>query len=159
MMHQRRGFLRRRPNDFWLGLWTLIFLGAAAAFAYFHPLPGYAKKSEAIALRVSDQGGRMHIDWDANNEMIRKAQGATLEVDDGGVTNRYPVEPKTLRAGGFDYIRKTPEVLLTLTLFSDGKPGAVATVRSVGPIQAKLQPPEQPPTVPAREQTRGRRRR
>jgi hypothetical protein len=150
--------LRRRPTDFWLGIWTLLFVGAAVALAYFHPFPG-SRKSEAIALRVSDQGGRMRIDWDANSELIRKAQGATLEVEDGGVMNRYPVEPKTLRAGGFDYIRKTPEVLLTLTLFSDGKPGALATVRSVGGIQPQVDPATQAAATPPREQTRGRRRR
>lgn len=152
--------MSRRSTEFWLGLWTLLFLGGAAALAYLHPFPGGTQKTEGIALRVSDQGGRMRVDWDANNELIRQAQGATLEVDDGGVMNRYPVEPKTLRAGGFDYIRKTPEVLLTLTLFRDGKPGALATVRSVGGIQPQTEPGAQPSASPAREQqTRGRRRR
>jgi hypothetical protein len=79
-------------------------------------------------------------------------------VEDGGVMNRYPVEPKTLRAGGFDYIRKTPEVLLTLTLFHDGKPGALATVRSIGAIQKTVAKSDAPPPRRA-EQTRGRRRR
>jgi hypothetical protein len=127
--------------------------------AYFNPLPWSQRKSEGIALRVSDSDGRLRIDWDAEHEMIRQAQGATLEVDDGGVLNRYPVEPKTLRAGGFDYIRKTPEVLLTLTLFRNGKPGAVATVRSVGAVQPQVQTLRETPPAPSREQTRGRRRR
>jgi hypothetical protein len=138
-------------------MWTLLFVAATAAFAYFVSFPSRSVKSDAIALRVSDQGGRMRIDWDPNNELIRKAQGATLEVDDGGVMNRYPVEPKTLRAGGFDYIRKSPEVLLTLTLFSDGKPGALATVRRVGEIQVQAEPA--PAAAPLREQIRARRRR
>jgi hypothetical protein len=149
--------VRRRPTEFWLGLWTLLLLAATAAFAYLRPLPTAHKKAESVALRVTDQDGRLRIDWDTNNELIRKAQGATLEVNDGGVMNRYPVEPKTLRAGGFDYIRKTPEVLLTLTLFHDGKPGALATVRSVGAIQVAQTPPEPQRQLP--EQTRGRRRR
>ena len=149
--------MRKRPLEFWLGLWTLLFVAATAAFAYWHPFPKTQKKTEAIALRASDQDGRIRIDWDTSSELIRAAQGATLEVDDGGVMNRYPVEQKTLRAGGFDYIRKTPEVLLTLTLFQDGKPGALATVRSVGPIH----PPVTEQQSPARgnnEQIRGRRR-
>jgi hypothetical protein len=152
--------LRRRSSEFWLGLWTLLFLGAAGALAYLQPFPNRTQKTQAIALRVSDQGGRMRVDWDVNNELIRQAQGATLEVDDGGVMNRYPVEPKTLRAGGFDYIRKTQEVLLTLTLFRDGKPGALATVRSVGAVQLPTEPSTQLSAPLAREQqTRGRRRR
>ena len=48
--------MRRRPTEFWLGLWTLLFLGATAALAYFHPFPLGDRKSEAISLRVSDQG-------------------------------------------------------------------------------------------------------
>ncbi len=154
----KESLLRRRSTEFWLGLWTLLFLGATAAVAYFHPFPGRAQKAEAITLRVSDQGDRMRVDWDADNELIRQAQGATLEVDDGGVMNRYPVKPKTLRAGGVDYIRKTPEVLLTLTLFRDGKPGAFATVRSVGSIQPQAEPATESASR-TREQTRGRRRR
>ena len=151
--------VRKRPTEFWLGLWTLLFLAATAAFAYFHPFPAGQKKAEAITLRVTDVDGRIRIDWDTNNELIRKAQGATLEVDDGGVMNRYPVEPKTLRAGGFDYIRKTPEVLLTLTLFHDGKPGALATVRSVGPVQPVVAEQQQPASSRRNnEQIRGRRR-
>jgi len=152
--------VRRRRTDMWLGLWTLLFVGGSAALAYFHPFPGLLeKRSDAIALRITDVDGRLRVDWDTKNELIRKAQGATLEVEDGGVLNRYPVEPKTLRAGGFDYIRKTPEVLLTLTLFHDGKPGALATVRSIGPVQAQAAAAPPPLPQPSRsEQRRGRRR-
>lgn len=140
--------MRKRRTEFWLGLWTLLFAGGTAALAYLHPFPGSSEKpADAIALQVTDRAGRLRVDWDANNELVRKAEGATLVVDDGGVLNRYPVEPKTLRAGGFDYIRKTPEVLLALTLFHDGKPGALATVRSIGPIGAAA-------IVPAKESRR-----
>ena len=151
--------MRKRRIDFWLGLWTLLFIGATATLAYLHPFPKTSeKRANAIDLRITDEDGRLRVDWDANNELVRKAQGATLEVEDCGVLNRYPVEPKTLRAGGFDYIRKTPEVFLTLTLFHDGKPGAIATVRSIGQVQAAVAPP--PPPAPRRSsgQTRGRRR-
>ena len=134
--------MSRRRTEFWLGLWTLLFIAATAVLAYVH-VPGMhrGRQSESLVLRVNDQEGHLRVDWDVNNEVVRKAQGGTIEVDDGGEINRYPVEPKTLRAGGFDYIRKTPEVLLTLTLFRNGKPGALATVRSVGPVQRESVPP------------------
>jgi hypothetical protein len=139
--------MRGRRTEIWLGLWTLLFIAATAALAYFRPFPtSQQKHSSGIVLQVTDRDGRLRIDWDPNNELVRQAQGATLEVDDGGVRNRYPVEPKTLRAGGFDYIRKTQEVLLTLTLFHEGKPGALATVRSVSPIEAVVAPPSQAST-------------
>ena len=145
----------RRKTDFWLGLWTLCFVAATAGIAYFSPLtPRQLEATQPINLQVTDDGGRLRIDWDKNHDVIRTASGATLEVDDGGVTNRYPVEPQTLRAGGFDYIRKTPDVLLTLTLFHDGKPDAVAKIRSIGPLQSAAAVPKNG----RQEQRRTRRR-
>jgi hypothetical protein len=152
--------MRRRPTDFWLGLWTLLFIGATGAIAYFHPFPEKPKEPvKDIAMRITDVNGRLRLDWDTDNESVRRAQGATLEVNDGGVRDRYPVELRTLRAGGLDYVRKSPEVVLKLTLFQDGAPGVFAMVRSIGPI---LEPVAvaAAPTPPRRRrvQTRGRRR-
>jgi hypothetical protein len=149
--------MRRRRTEFWLGLWTLLFIVATAVIAFLHPFRKSENPPGTIALQVGDQNGRMRIDWDASNELVRNAQGATLEVEDGGVVNRYPVERKTLRSGGFDYLRKTQDVFLTLTLFQDGKPGAVATVRSIAPVQ--VQSAAAPAPDSRRAQTRGRRRR
>ena len=153
-------FMRRRPTDFWLGLWTLLFITATAAIAYFHPFPDKPKEpAKDIALRITDLNGRLRLDWDTNNEVVRRAQGATLEVDDGGVRDRYPVEPRTLRAGGLDYIHKTREVVLKLTLIENGTPGAVATVRSIGPIVERAVVAAAPKPAPRRRvQSRGRRR-
>jgi hypothetical protein len=139
--------MRRRRTEFWLGLWTLLFIVATAVIAFLHPFRKSENPPGTIALQVGDQNGRMRIDWDASNELVRNAQGATLEVEDGGVVNRYPVERKTLRSGGFDYLRKT----------QDGKPGAVATVRSIAPVQ--VQSAAAPAPDSRRAQTRGRRRR
>ncbi len=157
--------MRKRRTEFWLGLWTLLFIGATAVLAYIHP---FAEKREklpgALALRVNDQAGLLHIDWEANTEPVRKAQGGKIEVNDGGVLDSFPVEPKTLRTRGFDYIRKTPEVLLKLTLFHDGKPAALASVRSIGPVQVESAPPivvERPvkrPVTRRSRQSRSRRR-
>ena len=146
----------RRKAEFWLGLWTLCFIAATGALAYFSPLSPRSSGVPPIALRVIDQEGRLRIDWNKDNELIRSAGGATLEVEDGGVTNRYPVEPKTLRSGGFDYIRKTTDVLMTLTLFHDGKPGAIAKVRSIGPLQAAAAPQNDTPRRNQRSRARRR---
>src|SRR5215210_5057925 len=119
--------MMRSKTEFWLGLSTLCFVAATAAMAYLTPLrPPRTRAVPPLELKVTDQDGRLRVDWDKDHELVRSAGGATLEVEDGGVTNRYPVEPNTLRAGGFDYIRKTQEVLLTLTLFQNDHPGATA---------------------------------
>ena len=151
--------MRKRSSDFWLGLWTLLFIAATAALAYLHPFPRNAVAAPAdFALRITDQNGRLRLDWDRDNELIRHAQGATLEVEDGGVRYRYPIEPRSLQAGGLDYIRKTPEVLLKLIVLENDKPAAVATVRSIGPIMEPVVTASAPPAPRRRSQSRGRRR-
>jgi hypothetical protein len=106
---------------------------------------------------VADQNGRIRVDWDANDQAVQTAQGATLEVEDGEVLNRYPVEPKILRSGGLDYVRRSEDVLLTLTLYHDGRPGLQSAVRRISPVRMQLA--QEKPAVPApRRVTRSRRR-
>jgi len=152
--------MHRRPTDFWLGLWTLLFIGATAAISYMHPFPEKAQQTPPdIALRITDQDGRLRLDWDRDNKLIQRAQGGTLEVEDGGARDRYSVEARTLQAGGLDYVRKTPDVLLKLTLFDSDKPTAVATVRSIGPVVERVVTASAPAPAPRRRgQTRARRR-
>jgi hypothetical protein len=151
--------VRWRRLEFWLGLWTLLFVAATAALVFFGSA-GNADKGDkrAFVLKVADQNGRMRVDWDASMNLIRTAQGATLEVEDGGTLNRYPVEPRILRAGGLDYIRRSDDVLLTLTLFHNGRANAQASVRAVGAIP---KPPVVEPDRAAserRQTSRARRR-
>jgi hypothetical protein len=98
----------------------------------------HSKPKPNLELRVADQNGRMRVDWDASNAAVRTAQGATLEVEDGGVFNRYPVEANILRSGGLDYVRRSEDVLLTLTLYQDGRPGTQSSVRRIAPLDLQL---------------------
>jgi hypothetical protein len=104
----------------------------------------------------------MRVDWDPGNEAVLTAQGATLEAEDGGVLNRYPVEPNVLRSGGLDYIRRSEDVLLTLTLYHDGRPGIQSTVRRIAPVQLQVAQETAPaapqPQTQRRNSTRARRR-
>ena len=151
-----------RPLEFWLGLWTLLLFGAAAALAYYGPT--FARRTTAspagLTLRATDERGRFRVDWDSAAPAIRRADSAVLEVDDGGSFTKYPVDAKILRSGGLDYIRKSTDVLLTLTLLRGGKALEQAAVRSVGPppITTLSAPFSRPAPTPKRSQTRSRRR-
>ena len=64
----------RRRTDFWLGLWTLCFIAATAAVAYFSPLAPKAAGPPQIALHVTDQAGRVRVDCDKDDPLIQSAR-------------------------------------------------------------------------------------
>jgi hypothetical protein len=135
--------------------WTLALAVLTAVVLLGVPLLRQSKSQANLDLRVADQNGRMRIDWDPNNPAIQAAQGATLEVVDGGVFNRYPVEANILRSGGLDYVRRSQDVFLTLTLYQDGRPGLQSTVRRISPIQVEVAGSKD---KPGRSESRTRRR-
>lgn len=146
---------RMARTELYLLLATIVLAALATAIFLTAPLSSrHGKPRPSLEVRVADQNGRMRLDWDANDPSIRTAQGATLEVEDGGVLNRYPVEPNILRSGGLDYVRRSEDVLLTLTLYHDGRPGVQTAVRRIPPMQ--MQVAQQ--AGGAREETRSRQR-
>ena len=141
-----------RRGELYLLLATIVLTAVAAVVFLTEPLSSkQAKPRPSLELRVADQNGRMRVDWDANRSDIQTAQGATLEVEDGGVLNRYPVEPNVLRSGGLDYVRRSDDVLLTLTLYHDGHPGVQSSVRRIAPVALQLANRETPPAPKAPE--------
>lgn len=149
---------RSRRPEFVLIVLTITLAGLAAAVLYAKPLLSRFEKHPPppVELRVADQSGRMRVDWDPSNPLIQSAEGATLEVNDGGVFNRYPVDAAVLRSGGLDYLRRNDDVLLTITLYQDGQPGFKQTVRRIGAVPPTVVAEQKP--EPVRRQTRSRRR-
>ena len=128
---------RERRPEFYVLLMTVIVVALTTLVLWARPLSARAGKPKpTLELKVADQNGRMRIDWDSSNPAVQTAQGATLEVEDGGVINRYPVEADILKSGGLDYVRRTDDVLLTLTLYQDGRPGVQTSVRRIAPVNA-----------------------
>jgi hypothetical protein len=145
---------RRRRPEFYLLLGTVFLATLTAAILLARPLIDRQEKPKPrLDLSVADREGRLRVDWDASNPVIQSAQGGTLEVEDGGIFNRYPVEAKVLRSGGLDYVRRSDDVLLTLTLYQDGRPGLQTSIRRIPPISP---PPATDATLGATERTRRR---
>jgi hypothetical protein len=151
---------QRRPLESYLLWGTLCLVALAVVIVFAKPLTVRQNKAKpTLDLRVADKDGRMRVDWDPANPVIQAAQGATLEVEDGKSFNRYPVEASVLRSGGLDYIRKTDDVLLTITLYHDGRPGVQTSVRRIAPlVPAQVASSPAPPPPPERRQVRSRRR-
>ncbi|HYP15372.1 MAG TPA: hypothetical protein VEQ63_15700 [Bryobacteraceae bacterium] len=155
--------MRRRRMDFWLGLGTLGLIATAAIVAYQPPARAESEAAgpPAFSLKPAEYSGRLRIDWDAESKSIQSAQGATLTVNDGGAVESYPVDAKVLQDGGFDYLRKTRDVLLSLTLVRDGKPAEQAYIRTIAPVEAATLTAKAAPAPVRRDnrQSRSRRRR
>lgn len=132
-------FSRRQSRpEFFLMSWTVALVLVTSLILLGGTFLRQGKPELNLDLKIADQNGRMRIDWDPSNPAIQAAQGATLEVEDGGVFNRYPVEANILRNGGLDYVRRTEDVFLTLTLYQDGRPGLQSSVRRISPIQVEV---------------------
>jgi hypothetical protein len=133
---------------------SIVLATLTAVLLIARPLSSrQSKPRPTLELRVADENNRLRIDWDPNNPAVSGAQGGTLEVEDGGTFNRYPVEPEILRKGGLDYVRRSDDVLLTLTLYHDGRPDLQASVRRIAPVGPDFGQAPNPDT-----QVRGRRR-
>jgi hypothetical protein len=55
-----------------------------------------------------------------------------LDVMDGGEESHYKVETSVLQSGKLEYMRKSDDVLLKLTLYRNGRPELQPMVRSIG---------------------------
>lgn len=143
-----------RPSEFHLGIATLLFAAAATALVIAEPFRFRDRPPRAFVIHASEGGGRVRVDWNPSDVNAFRADSAVLRVQDGGTVHEYPIDRKTLDNGGLDYLRKSGDVLLSLTLMGEGKPRTEALVRS---IVADTPLPSTPGPQPDGE-TRARRR-
>ena len=154
-----------RGAEFYLALAAVAAASAAVALAVVEPLAPKAQTTARVpfSIRGTNADGRIRVDWDPRSTPVRMAERATLEAEDAGRIERYPVDKSTLNQGGLDYVRKSEDVLLTLTLHHEGQPDLAASIRTIGPIEQPRVEPVAAVTRPERKrsrgsQTRGRRR-
>lgn len=129
---------------------TVVFILAACVLIWAdRDQPAGQGRAPDLELRVTENKGRIRVDWDPSAPAVKSATSAKLIARDGNSSHEYPVNGEALRGGGLDYLRRTNDVLLTLRI---EETGAEAAVRSI-----VAQPPPPPPTA-ARKQTRTRSR-
>jgi hypothetical protein len=133
----------RRSTEFYLALWTILFVTAATVVVITQPFSARVEDASLpLTLKVADRNERIRVDWDPRHPAVQSADAATLEVHDGSAFHRYPIEAKVLRSGGLDYLRKSPDVLLTITLYQHGQSGLQTTARTVAGMESPAPPDE-----------------
>jgi hypothetical protein len=117
---------------------SVLFLAGTAAVLWWDGARFQKPASRpALVVHASEQDGRIRVDWDPSDPLVRDAKSATLIARDGEVSHEYPVSVDALRSGGLDYLRRSNDVLLTLRV--DATEARVRTFVS---------PPPPPPPAP-----------
>lgn len=118
-----------------LWLWTAAFLAAAALAAIMWAPRTPWQDDSRLAIRPSELAGTVRLVWDPEQPPLSDARVATLQVQDGVEVYYFPVDATTLGRGSLDYVRRSDDVLLTLTVFREGQPAVAASVRSIGAVE------------------------
>ena len=130
-----------RISEFHLGIATLLFASCAAALVIAEPFRLRDRPPKTFVVHAAEVDGRVRVDWNPSDVRDFQADAALLRVKDGESTQDYPITRKTLEAGGLDYLRKSDDVLLSLTLLREGKPRTEVMVRTIiAPPPLPVQP-------------------
>ncbi|HYZ85607.1 MAG TPA: hypothetical protein VE621_14445 [Bryobacteraceae bacterium] len=116
-------------------VWILSVVIAAVALL-LHLMEPYARVKpviEPFTLEANDADGRMRVEWNPASPEVHRATAGRLEVKDGIEKFEFPIDEKVLKSGKLDYLRKSGDVLLSVTLFHNSERIASSSVRSVGP--------------------------
>jgi len=71
---------------------------------------------EPIALSVAERDGQLQIQWNHASRSITGAARGTLEINDGQDSRSLPLTPLDLSRGSFNYLRKSADVAIRLTV-------------------------------------------
>ncbi|MCC6861771.1 MAG: hypothetical protein IT158_24585 [Bryobacterales bacterium] len=108
-------------------LWAAAILLLAAVFVppAVELTRRRAAAPELAQLRVFDDRGFLHIEWDRNAPAVRNASRGRLIIQDGGERTEVELDPATLLNGAVTYQRRSPSV--TVRLVVPGQGGEVET--------------------------------
>jgi proteasome lid subunit RPN8/RPN11 len=71
---------------------------------------------EPIALSVAERDGQLQIQWNHSSRSITGAARGTLEITDGQDSRSLPLTPLDLSRGSFNYLRKSADVAIRMTV-------------------------------------------
>ena len=114
----------------WAGAVILLLATLSIVFGNGMIIPNSAA-AVPFELLATDNGGQMHIRWNARADDVAQAQQAVFEVGDGEKQDRFSVSRSVLASGAIEYTRRSDDVAATLVLYKDGRETERRTVRSV----------------------------
>lgn len=74
------------------------------------------RNPEAVNLQVGESQGELHIRWDTQSALVRRATGAKLFITDGPERLFVSLDGTHLRRGSATYVRQTERVELRMAL-------------------------------------------
>jgi|SRR5579863_1068321 len=98
--------------------WGLIAVVLVVAVAAIMGLRLFAPRlaPEPIALSVAERDGQLQIQWNHSSRSITGAARGTLEITDGQDSRSLPLTPLDLSRGSFNYLRKSADVEIRMTV-------------------------------------------
>src|SRR5580698_2298714 len=135
----------------WLWAIPIALALAIAAFLLYQRRPS---PNAAISLRAISEAQTVQLAWDANSRLIRNADHAEMEINDGAKDSHVSLTSDQLHAGKMSYLPQSNDVGFSMTVYpANGEP-IHDSARLVAPVANAPQEPPQllqsnPPPAPA----------
>jgi len=137
-----------QPRDvyYWVlcGMISLCFLAGIAVGPF---LPG-SSPVPTISLRAIEKEGKLLITWNADEVHVRKAQRASIEIQDGDTTLLLQCGPECLASGMVTYAPRSRSVDVRMQLFRAGSASFQEWTLFRGTPLAGDSTPEEPDSPP-----------
>jgi proteasome lid subunit RPN8/RPN11 len=135
----------------WLWAIPIALALAIAGFLLYQRRPS---PNAAISLRAISEAQTVQLAWDANSRLIRDADHAEMEINDGAKDSHVSLTSDQLHAGKMSYLPQSNDVGFSITVYpANGEP-IHDSARLVAPVANAPQEPPQllqsnPPPAPA----------
>ena len=98
--------------------WGVIAIVLAVAVVAILGLRLFAPRlaPEPISLTVAERDGQLEIQWNHASRTINSAARGTLEINDGQESRSLPLTRADLSRGSFNYLRKSADVEIRMTV-------------------------------------------
>jgi proteasome lid subunit RPN8/RPN11 len=98
----------------------------------------------SIGLNAIDHDGQLQIRWDGNSPVVRQANNAILDIEDGPVRQEIRLDAPHLRAGTITYARQGERIDIKLAIHLPGGQQAYGAASFLGKLPERKPPPEDP---------------
>jgi proteasome lid subunit RPN8/RPN11 len=135
----------------WLWAIPIALALAIAGFLLYQRRPS---PNASISLRAISEAQTVQLAWDANSRLIRDADHAEMEINDGAKDSHVSLTSDQLHAGKMSYLPQSNDVGFSMTVYpANGEP-IHDSARLVAPVANAPQEPPQllqsnPPPAPA----------
>ena len=124
----------------WLWAIPIALALAIAAFLLYQRRPS---QNAAISLRAISEAQTVQLAWDANSRLIRDADHAEMEINDGAKDSHVSLTSDQLHAGKMSYLPQSNDVGFSMTVYpANGEP-IHDSARLIAPVANAPQEPPQ----------------